>query len=269
MGIVAVLAFGVFATRIGVRDDILACLALAMTPIFYVSSVTSKDYIWALGFIMLSLLAALDGAPLFAGIFLGLATGCRLTSLGMLVPVLLVLIGASGREGRLRKIVALTLSWAVMSTLFFVPVFARYGADFLSFYEKHARPDWGTVLERGTIEVWGTLGVLGLVIVGIGYGVKLASKKRLPASALSPARHFYVATAFAAAIVIYVTAYLRLPDQAGYLLPLTPAVLLLAALYVVCASNLFSDSVRLSDSGAFCRSFLQRYSGRGYFRRPS
>jgi hypothetical protein len=158
-GIAAVLAFALFAARVGVRDFLLAGLAIAMTPIFYISSVTSKDYVWALAFVLVSLLAARGGRALLAGVLLGLATGCRITSLVMLLPIGLILIGASEGERRIRNILMLTVSCVAISAVVFWPVFAKYGSGVLTFYENHARPDWRTVLERGTIEIWGTVGV--------------------------------------------------------------------------------------------------------------
>jgi hypothetical protein len=231
LSVAAVIAFRGFAMRIGVRDRILASVALALTPIFYVSSVTAKDYVWALAFVLFGLLAVLNGRALLGGIFLGLAAGCRLTSLGMFLPAAMILIGASESRQRLRNVMILALTCAATTALVFWPVLAKYGTGFLTFYETHARPDWRTVLERGTIEVWGTIGLVGLLVAITGYLLRLVKPARWQLAAPSDLQNAYVAPALAVVIAIYAAAYLRLPDQAGYLLPVIPATLLLAALY--------------------------------------
>jgi cbb3-type cytochrome oxidase subunit 3 len=232
LSIAAVMAFWAFAARLHIRDRILASVALALTPIFYISSVTSKDYVW------------------------GLAAGCRLTSLAMLLPVAMILIGASERKQRLRNVTVLALSCGVVSALVFWPVLARYGLVFITFYETHARPDWGTVLERGTIEVWGTIGLVGLLVAVIGFVLARVRPGRWQPAAVSRFQNPCVAPALAVIIVVYAAAYFRLPDQAGYLLPVIPATLLLAGLYVprlcfqiFCLTLIVAPFVEISTGG--------------------
>ena len=89
--VVAVWSFVACARRLGCRDALLAGLALATTPVFFINSVTAKDYVWALAFIG-SLFCVLDRRPRIAGLLLGLAVGCRLTSAAMVVPLGLILL---------------------------------------------------------------------------------------------------------------------------------------------------------------------------------
>jgi hypothetical protein len=231
LSIAAVIAFWAFAARIRIRDRLLASAALALAPILYINSVTSKDYVWALAFVLFGLLAALNCRALLAGIFLGLAVGCRLTSLAMFLPAAMVLIGASARGERVRNVVILAVTGGAMSALVFWPVLAKYGTGFFTFYENHARPDWRTILERGSIEVWGTTGLIGLGVVITGCVLVFFRPGRWRTEAGSRLQNRCVAPALAVIIAIYGAAYLRLPDQAGYLLPVVPAALLLAALY--------------------------------------
>jgi hypothetical protein len=256
LSVAAVIAFGTFAARLGVRDRILASVALALTPIFYISSVTAKDYVWALALVLFSLLAVLSGRALLGGLFLGLAAGCRLTSLGMFLPAAMILFGASERGQRLRNIVILALTCAAVSALVFWPVLAKYGPGFITFYETHARPDWRTVIERGTIEVWGTIGLAGVLVVITGCALRLVRPGRWQTAAAPRLQNPYVAPALAAIIVIYGAAYLRLPDQAAYLLPIIPATLLLASLYsphlcfqILCLALIVVPFVEISEGG--------------------
>src|SRR6266446_7177551 len=56
---VAVTAFVAIGRKLHYRNTWLSGLALAATPIFFVSSVCSKDYMWALAFVLLAILCSL------------------------------------------------------------------------------------------------------------------------------------------------------------------------------------------------------------------
>ncbi len=58
-GIAAVLALWSIARRLHCRHPFLLALAFAATPIFFVNSVTAKDYVWAIAFALWALSAAL------------------------------------------------------------------------------------------------------------------------------------------------------------------------------------------------------------------
>lgn len=244
---VAIVAFIQIGRTLQLPCVWLAGAALSATPVFYVSSACAKDYIWGLAFMLLSLLSALRHRPLLAGLLLGLATGCRITSLAMALPIVLILFGQnSGRAflfAGLRFIAATLLTAAAA----FTPVWWRYGWTFFTFYEGHGRPDRLTMLTRGTVEVFGMLGLIGLGIV---------AASSFFAKAKPPDANRWIFPAFCAVLGIYIAAYLRLPDQAGYLLPTAPFVLLLAqryapasALQVFCAFLIVSPFVDISRNG--------------------
>src|SRR4029077_611813 len=90
--VAAAVAFTACAKKLKCRDAFLAGLAFAMTPIVFINSVTSKDYVWAIAFLLGSLLSVLSRQSLLAGTLLGLAVGCRITSGAMLLPLGLILI---------------------------------------------------------------------------------------------------------------------------------------------------------------------------------
>jgi hypothetical protein len=217
---IAATAFGAISRKLGCRDWFMAGLALAATPIFFVSSVCSKDYVWALAFVLLSFLCALNGRVGIAGVLLGVATGCRITSAAMVLPIAIVMFNVTHRPWL--AITKLTVATAGVAFLAFFPVWSRYGMHFLTFYGNHARPNWEIILARATLQVWGGIGLIGLAVA-----VLSACVGRKQTSCPSP---WIVASLFVV-FAIYTAAYLRLPDQAGYLLPIVPAVLLLLCLF--------------------------------------
>jgi hypothetical protein len=195
-------------------------LAFAATPVFFVSSVCSKDYVWALAFVLLSLLSALNGRIAVAGVFLGVATGCRITSAAMALPIAILIFNTADKSST--AIAKLILSWAGVALLAFLPVWTRYGIGFLTFYGDHARPAWDTVLSRATFQVWGSLGLIGLGIAALGAGLCWRRTRSNQRGVIGP---------LLLVVGIYIAAYLRLPDRAGYLLPAVPAILLLTCLF--------------------------------------
>lgn len=218
------LAAGCFAAvlqELGSRRVALSTLALALTPVIYVNSTVAMDYLWALAFILASLLWALRGRPIIAGVLLGCSIGCRITSGAMLAPLALLI----WRRTRRRRKPALLLLAAASITggLFFLPVVLAYGLRFLSFCEAGYRP-FGAVLHAATIEIWGVLGVLGGV-AALALGVTILLLRRRDDSIdrrVEPYRAVWVLT-----IALYLIAFLRLPADPAYLIPAVPFVLLL------------------------------------------
>ncbi len=155
--VAAVWAFVASARRLGCRDALLAGFALAMTPVFFVNSVTSKDYLWALAFVLASLWSVLDRRSVLAGLLLGLAGGCRITSLAMALPLALILLGQMEKARGGRELLAFGLTTFTTTLVVFAPVWLRYGTGFLTFYENHSRPGWESIVSHAGREVWGTV----------------------------------------------------------------------------------------------------------------
>lgn len=241
---IAATVFAGIARKLRCRDWWLSGLALAALPVFFVNSVCTKDYVWALALFLLSVFAALHDRPISAGLLLGVATGCRITSLAMLLPVGLILFGQ--RPCR-RSLIRFALATLVTAVMVISPVWLRYGTGFFTFYENHTRPDWPTIISRGTVEIWGSAGLIGLSIA-------LAALIFRRGKMLTANRQ--VVAGLWLAIVIYLAAYLRLPDQAGYLLPIVPCVLLLVNLSApagvwrtICLLLAFSSLIETSPRG--------------------
>ena len=251
--VAAAIAFMACARQLKCRDAFLAGLAFAMTPIVFVNSVTSKDYVWAMAFILGSLLSVLSSQSLLAGALLGLAVGCRITSGAMLLPLGLILIGQVEHDQRWRSVVQFTLAMLLASALVFLPAWGRYGPGFFTFYENHARPPLEVTMSRATLEVWGGVGLAGYAVLLAG--LFLRTVKRTEASLPACANRFVV-LALALMICIYLAAYLWLPDQAGYLIPLIAPTMLLGARFApriafqsLCACLLIAPFIGVSTGG--------------------
>jgi MFS family permease len=187
-------------------------------PVVYIASATSMDYLWAASFLIGAMYFAATDRPLLAGLCLGLATGCRITSAAMLLPAF-ALVWSTNRPRRARINAALILvaAWALSTTLCFIPVLMTYGLDFFTFYEPVVQPDPATTAARATLEVWGVAGTVALVLaVGAILWPRRGRERPRLASPLTRAALLGIA--------IYLVAFLRLPMDAAYLIPVAMLV---------------------------------------------
>jgi hypothetical protein len=213
----SVAAFALFASiarHHGVRRWILVGLAFAFTPIVFIHGTTAMDYLWALAFVLGAYLAALHRRPTLAGALLGAAIGCRLTSSALFVPIAIVLWPHGGWRSAAR---AGSAAFAVALAAF-SPVLRKYGLGFFAYYDDLGYPTSREVVTRATTEVWGTV---GFAAIAIGFVLAMWTRRS------RAARHELAA--WAAAVVLIILAYLRLPHEAAYLIPAVPFVLLLGA----------------------------------------
>ena len=211
------------ARELRCRYPFLLALAFVMTPAVYVASAASMDYLYALAFALASLLLAMRHRPLASGVLLGLATGARATSvLFALALVPLLVTTPSGR--RLRIGLMYIVGLLVAAALVWWPVFATYGTGFLTYYVQ-PRGMLQTIA-HGTVHIWGLLGLLGLAVAFIleargGFG---RVRERLGRSAREERWWLRV---LAALVLAELAVFARLPDEAAYLIPVVPLVLLL------------------------------------------
>jgi hypothetical protein len=149
--------------RLGSRDDVLAALALASTPAIFLASVTAMDYVWALGLALAALDFAVRGRALAAGLLMGLAIGCRITSAGLIAPIALVVAGACPPGARLHTAARFAGVALGVGALAFLPVFLTYGPGFLRFYQ-FGYPRAIYVLKNASVDLWGIPGFIAIAL---------------------------------------------------------------------------------------------------------
>ena len=223
--VAAAAALWLIVRELNCRDPVLLVAAFAATPTVFINSVSSKDYVWGLAFVLWAIYAAMKRAPVVSGVLFGLAIGCRITSGAMLLPLVLIIYGAHRDWRATARFCTIAAFIAVIA---FLPVFARYGWEFFTFYNSHNRPNADTILTRGTIELFGTLGVIGLIAAAVSTIPAHTQRWARSIPAAAPPERLSI-TVLGAWCVLYVIAFIALPDQAGYLIPLVPPALLLLA----------------------------------------
>ena len=197
----------------------LGALIFAFTPVIYLNSVNSMDYVWAIAFILGGLYFALSDRAMLAGLFLGLAIGTRITSVAMLLPLILIF----HNQGVLRKDVIkfILISFAVGS-LFYIPAILTYGLGFFTYHPGEPIP-LGRVLANATVGVWGWAGFGAIVIASsVLLWHLFFTKSSLPRLRRTAYWKIWLIT-----IAIYLLIYFSLPHQSAYLIPLVPFTILL------------------------------------------
>jgi hypothetical protein len=226
----AALALFRLAEQLGLdrlRATLLA-LAFAFTPVVFVSSTSSIDYVWSICFVLWSAVQLVSGRAWLAGILLGAAIGTRLTAGAMIVPLLLLNGSFAPRAGHelLARGAALRLCLgaAAGAALCFAPVLYTYGFAFFQ-YDATQTVSWQRALERATLQVWGSPGVyafLGLIAIA-------ACARKSIARAFQQQATRSLSYVVCSALSLFGTAFAVLPLEPGYLIPCVPFLLLWVA----------------------------------------
>ncbi len=136
-------------------------LAFAFTPLLWINSVTTMDYMWALTFILGCYLALIRGRSLLGGVCLGLAVGFRITSAWAAFAFLIWL----WRERRLRSAIPFLGAMGLTSLVAYSPVLATYGLRMFNFYDaKVGILPLLKLLGKETLGLLGTLSVIAALI---------------------------------------------------------------------------------------------------------
>lgn len=222
--ITALFSVGVFIffylslAKLNCKKSLLGALTLVFIPVVYINSTNSMDFIWALFFILGSFYFALDHKLALAGIFLGLAIGCRITSAAMLIPIGLIVYYQN--TSRVKSILTFLVWTIILGLAIYIPVIYSYKFNFLTFAEN-GYPSYLSIIKKLSLNVWGIPGSLAIIISVVFFGVRYREINNL-LRARDP-----IILASISAIVIYLLMYLRLPVLSAYLIPLLPFVILL------------------------------------------
>ncbi len=232
-GTLCVLFFALTLKTLRFKYVIRASLAFAAVPVFYIHSTTTIDYVLALMFIMASLYLLHKDHLVFAGIALGLAIGTRLTSGAMLLPLSILLLEQIGFRRNLFRIVKLTVPALIVAAICFMPVINEYGLNFFTYYNV-PYPSIPKVLYKFSIEVWGIIGFIGisLGVLMLFLPDRITGQKYLFPRSVNE-KHVI---AWLVAIDLFIIAFLKLPMEAGYLIPIIPFTIMLFGKYLYTVS---------------------------------
>jgi hypothetical protein len=250
-------ALAVTMRSLGLRGAALAALAFAATPVVYVESTSTMDYVWSIALVLLGFMALVKTRAVLAGIAFGLAAGCRASALLMLAPACAFVVStldARDPKQAARRLAPTIACALLVTTVCYLPPWLRYGQGMLRYYPHEVANR--VAVRLATLDVWGALGLCAL---GLAAALALMHLKRARRDGSAPWSDTKQRAAFitASTAVLCVSAlYAWAPYEAGYLIPAVPFVIIAIAVLVppraaraVYALLLLSPFVHVSLAG--------------------
>jgi hypothetical protein len=196
----------------------LVTAGFAFTPLLYINSISTMDYMWTLTFILAAYYSMVSGRSVWCGVFIGLAIGCRLQSV-ILLPAFAFYLW---RANDWRDVFPMGFAAGGVAAICYSPVLNVYGLDFFNYYDaKVGYQDVVRLLGKEALGILGGLGVLA------GAAISLPRLAKLPADAIKDP---FVGS-WLVIIAVYFASFSRLPHEIAYLIPVFPFGFLLMAKY--------------------------------------
>jgi hypothetical protein len=210
--------------KAGLTGYLSAGWALAFTPAVYIASTNVMDYTWAMAFILLSFYFIITKKPAQAGMALGIAIGCRITSAVIALPFLFTLYDKENKKMFVVNAFRFCMTAAISGIIIFLPAINRYGTGFLDFYET-IYPSFLKAFYKFTFAVYGTAGIIILAFVKIKILRKLWKRKRI-----IPDANRKLVWMSLSATAVYCILFWYLPEKAAFMIPAVPFIIVLVLL---------------------------------------
>lgn len=198
--------------RINSPQPLSLALSLGLIPVFFISGVYTIDYNFALLFILLSFYKLQKDQLIWAGVFLGIATGFRISSIALLLPWMILYPNRLDFTFYLK----LGISAVAVSIISFLPPFLSYGIEFLDFH-KPPYASWAKIAFKLTFGIWG---VLLFAYLGICAAFQLLRKQ----FRFKRPEKFHLALLIIVGLQLLI--FFRLPFKSEFLIPALPFLLI-------------------------------------------
>ncbi len=222
-GVVGVAFFFKALRKMQFSGAFFAALMFCFTPVFYIAGTYTIDFAWTIAFVMVSFYFLMDRKLILSGIFIGMATGCRITSEIFLLPWALLLYSGLDLKTTIRNIFRISIPAILVGALWFIPVYHQYGKSFFDFSDQFPYPSLAKVIYKATFGVFGFVGICVLGFYKL-VGLKNVYRKNLQAVTLFRTERLIFVCALI--IVLHLVSYLRLPQKSGYMVPAIPFLIL-------------------------------------------
>lgn len=214
--VVCFLIFYRIAKHLQIKQAVLAALALVFTPVVYINSTCTIDYLWAMMFALAAFYALLTRQVLLSGIMLGLAVGCRINSCVLFIPFLCWLFYSNHKPVFLRQCLLFAAACGITACLCYLPIYLVYGHQFFSYSDQFPYPNWPKIIYKASI---GVIGLPALVAL-----IWLCARQWLQTSWGSGKKAIHAL--FLSLLLLQMMSYLMLPQKSAYLMLLVPFGLL-------------------------------------------
>lgn len=221
---VAVVIFYRIAAKLDLKNPFELSIGFLFVPTFFIAGTYTIDYNYALVFILASFYAMLNRRFWLAGILLGIATGFRISSLGFVLPFLVMFWS---REKTLFPFVKTAFAAGIVSVLSFTPALLRYGSQFLDFH-KPPFISWANTLYKISFGVWGVPLLIFLLALSLHLLLKRDKDYRLQTH-LIPKNAMWGGVVLIFLLQLFV--FLRLPFKSEFFIPFIPFALILVGMF--------------------------------------
>jgi hypothetical protein len=227
---IGVVFFALILKHFQFKLPVFGALALAFTPVYYISSTYTIDFVWTQAFVLISFYFLLKANYPLCGLFLGLAIGCRITSGAMLLPFMIITWQNNNLRSNLQTLTKIVLPMGGIALLAFAPVIKEFGLSFFMYYDQFPYPPFPKVIYKMILGVFGFVGTLAIAAAFI----KIVSnyKKQPSGESYTNKLDKKVIIACFVTIVLYTISYFRLPQKSGYMIPVIPFLIILFGYYL-------------------------------------
>jgi len=215
MGAWSVVAFFLALKRFHQTHAGALALVFSLVPVSWLAGTYTIDYAWGMAFVMSSVWVLSYKHYVAAGILLGLAAGCRITSIAMFLPFCW-LIPARAWWSPSPERIRFAVGTLGMACFCFLPAYVTYGPAFFDYSDQFPYPNLPKWLYKSTIGVWGLPGFIALLLCFLPSFQK--PRKEVNKSILLWCW---------LVIILYGIVYVRLPQKSYYVLGAVPAVLVM------------------------------------------
>lgn len=219
-GAFAIFEFYRLALALRAEYPVFWTLGFALLPAFFFGSTYAIDYAFTIWTMLRAVRLLFQGKYFYSGIFIGLSTAFRITSLVLLLPAFIYMVQ---NKVKAWKILYPLSAAMVVSFIFYLPAILTYGFDFFDYH----RPPGSGFLKAFYKFLPGSLGVLGsLGILFILMAVFLKNKNVIAEQLKKPTSVFCFVTAS-----LFLISYIKLPEKSAFTIPFYAFLFLLLTLF--------------------------------------
>lgn len=205
-----------------VQSPLWLAAGFSFVPVFFIAGSYTIDYNFALLFVMGSFYFLLRKKILWSALLIGIAAGFRISSIGFLLPWILMFY--NNRED-LADVLKLYFVAIIVAVICYLPPYFTYDLGFLDFH-KPPYSSLSKIIYKLSFGVWGA----GLLIFFLYYKLKhlFVKNKRIYAwSKLTdnmPVRRFIPTLIII--VLMQLVIFLRLPFKSEFFIPAIPFIIL-------------------------------------------
>jgi hypothetical protein len=207
LALMSVLAFAYLLKENRTDKKGLLTLTYAFTPLLWINSTNSMDYMWGLSLLIFTWFFLTRQRFIAGGVMMGLAMSARPQCIIFLIPFVLLLIKNGVRKEHITQFVLASL---VLTIIFFLPVYMTYGFRFIHRYPPRTTP---LQIGYGAIKYFGLPALVTLTLIIATSPKNLWSMIRRPTN-----DDTFILWSLAAAFLSFAAA----PYHFEYLIPIVP-----------------------------------------------